>query len=571
MDNIMVYLETVFDKEASLVAKSDLQLGVDQGTIAESSVIEKLECIDWEDMLTYLTDWDPWNKRPDGLYRILNDDGHISWHCPDHLRRTHVVALEYTVISSGGECDLADEGRIRLTLRCAPTMVRFLDQLRRAKVIRHLDLTLAWDTTLIDLMWLRDNLLYIGLRTLRLDCGGYTGPLYDCKNRSKRGDPFAHLLMSAHKLNRFCVRGADGVFSQSSVFTHTPTSLQEVHIESTFDPLVQQSKLETLIRMSPKLIFLSLSCRDDGFCRTVNIVRQSIMDHKTFRYLRLTSPSFAIQLDKNEPDSRLSVPPLPSEDLPKGQHLNPTYFILLDYGAHLSRITVGDNFYDAHVLLLRNIVASAHKLVQLDINVDTKIGTHSRVSNNGRAMLASIIPQLDNCHISVTSRFKEKHWVPFVASMYPFLNSVSLRTPDVNQRLQELSRLLVQGKVPSKIKTFTFIGTEFSMKAPTVQALVHILDSSPNLETLRLSHCHAKTMDDWRVILGAIRFDTLLRLSIRSNSFHDCSQGYFPVDAIPRDAVLQHLDMSKCSFPIVLKAALQKDLKERFPHLDIVF
>lgn len=81
------------------------------------------------------------------------------------------------------------------------------------------------------------------------------------------------------------------------------------------------------------------------------------------------------------------------------------------------------------------------------------------------------------------------------------------------------------------------------MKAPTVQALVHILESPPNLESLRLSHCHAKTMADWRAFFGAVRFDKLLRLSLRSNSFYDCSKNTFPVDAISQDTVLQELDM----------------------------
>lgn len=99
-------------------------------------------------------------------------------------------------------------------------MTRFLDQLQQAKAIRHLDLTLAWDTTFSDLLALRDGLLEDELRTLRLNRGSYTGPSNDRRNRSKRGDPLAHLLMSAHGLERLQLRGTDGVFSQSSAL-HT--------------------------------------------------------------------------------------------------------------------------------------------------------------------------------------------------------------------------------------------------------------------------------------------------------------------------------------------------------------
>lgn len=145
------------------------------------------------------------------------------------------------------------------------------------------------------------------------------------------------------------------------------------------------------------------------------------MDHKAFCNLRLTSPSFDMQPDRSELESIPSVVPIPTDVPPKNQRSNPAYIVLQDHGLHLDRIVVGDSFYDGHIVILRNIASGANKLVQLDIVVDTKIGTLSRVSNDGRAMLATIIPQLDNCQISMTSRFNERHWIPLRCLNIPVL------------------------------------------------------------------------------------------------------------------------------------------------------
>ncbi|KAF8933853.1 hypothetical protein BGZ58_006080 [Dissophora ornata] len=325
--------------------------------------------------------------------------GQKVWLCHHHHDAAFdTIALKNLGLAMG-DCRTPSQAKIgELKLILKPTKhatgVHQLTLMTQLKHTRALHVVLDWDTTYHDLCFLRDCVVGMEqLRTLTLDCRDHTGPTTDLVNRGKRGDPLAHMLM-ASSLQYIKLKGAEGLFTRSMAFAAVhPTRLQYVHLDALFDPKLHTSKLQTLFKMSPKLITLSLGCSKINFCGTIALVKDLLITHKHFRILNLSCPTFKIKLDRTEPGSPL-LDRTRIETVPVAWEA----FVLEQYGTYLHELVIDNSFKDDSMVILDRISHRPEdfKLRRIDVDVDWEAFSFSGLTPVGMRLLTSAIKRLCN-------------------------------------------------------------------------------------------------------------------------------------------------------------------------------
>ncbi|KAF9567092.1 hypothetical protein EC968_003498 [Mortierella alpina] len=292
--------------------------------------------------------------------------------------------------------------------------------------LRELDLTLAWCTTYNDLKLLRDAVLKIPqILKLRLDCQNQRGPKHELVYRGKRANPLVHIMMQHKHLVLIDFVGVEGFFSRSSVSSFYPdpdnptpgpivtpaadkadtnghafvspmqTYLREVHIDGDFDPKAHAQKLQILLDHSPRLLALTLSCKDLEFCSTVHTIRELVEPFKHFRFLDLTSPLFTTALDRQDPTCSFARFPQ-REDIKAG--IDNPLNVIEKLGPDLETVTIDESFADEHCHALERVTRERSKLKLIEMRIGFALLTNSAITEEGQQSLTMILrrdpPQL---------------------------------------------------------------------------------------------------------------------------------------------------------------------------------
>ncbi|KAF9273506.1 hypothetical protein BGZ68_001435 [Mortierella alpina] len=292
--------------------------------------------------------------------------------------------------------------------------------------LRELDLTLAWCTTYNDLKLLRDAVLKVPqILKLRLDCQNQRGPKHEIVHRGKRANPLVHIMMQHKHLVLIDFVGVEGFFSRSSLSSfypdpdnpapgpviasaaerangngHVPVSpthtyLREVHIDGDFDPKAHSPKLQILLDHSPRLLALTLSCKDLEFCNTVHTIRELVEPFKHFRFLDLTSSLFTVALDRQDPACAFARFPQ-REDIKAG--IDNPLNVIEKLGPDLETVTIDECFADEHCHALERVTRERSKLKLIEMRIGFALLTNSAITEEGQQSLTKILrrdpPQL---------------------------------------------------------------------------------------------------------------------------------------------------------------------------------
>ncbi|KAF9948713.1 hypothetical protein BGZ70_002083, partial [Mortierella alpina] len=294
--------------------------------------------------------------------------------------------------------------------------------------LRDLDLTLAWCTTYNDLKLLRDAVLKIPqILKLRLDCQNQRGPKHEIVHRGKRANPLVHIMMQHKHLVLIDFVGVEGFFSRSSLSSFYPdpdnpasapvaasaaegtyttnghavvspnqTYLREVHIDGDFDPKAHAQKLQILLDHSPRLLALTLSCKDLEFCSTVHTVRELVEPFKHFRFLDLTSSLFTAAFDREDPSCAFARFPQ-REDIKAG--IDNPLNVIEKLGPDLETVTIDESFADEHCHALERVTRERSKLKLIEMRIGFALLTNSAITEEGQQSLTKILrrdpPQLE--------------------------------------------------------------------------------------------------------------------------------------------------------------------------------
>ena len=172
------------------------------------------------------------------------------------------------------------------------------------------------------------------------------------------------ILFASSELEVAHFKEIEGFFSKSWSFSgHRQTRLQEIHIDSLFDPRSHSENLVVLFKQCPQLKTLSLACpKGDRFIETIELVKE-LLDQKYFQYLNVTCPAFKATFDRAEPRSALLDPILPPTP---GARAGVT--ILQRYWRDLETIILDDDFGDAEINALAELLPKQFtKLQQFSI------------------------------------------------------------------------------------------------------------------------------------------------------------------------------------------------------------
>ncbi|KAF9946190.1 hypothetical protein BGZ72_000554 [Mortierella alpina] len=285
--------------------------------------------------------------------------------------------------------------------------------------LRDLDLTLAWCTTYNDLKLLRDAVLKIPqILKLRLDCQNQRGPKHEIVHRGKRANPLVHIMMQHKHLVLIDFVGVEGFFSRSSlssfypdpdnptsgpvvpsasdrastnghaVVSPTQTYLREVHIDGDFDPKAHSPKLQILLDHSPRLLALTLSCKDLEFCSTVHTVRELVEPFQHFRFLDLTSSLFSVALDRQDPACAFAKFPQ-REDIKAG--IDNPLNVIEKLGPDLETVTIDESFADEHCHALERVTRERSKLKLIEMRIGFALLTNSAITEEGQHSLTKIL------------------------------------------------------------------------------------------------------------------------------------------------------------------------------------
>jgi len=165
---------------------------VDQSVMNDARVIESVEL---KHLDRYLSSVDPRRTFGD-LYRSVTSDGHVKWVCRTHFKQNYceqaLARLRGVVeVNRGAYEEQYEKVTIRLASRTLAG--EFYAALIQAH-IQELDITLAWDATMVDLQVFVDNLLKSTIVSLSMDGQDLDGPLGDLGNRRQRFEPLIRLL-----------------------------------------------------------------------------------------------------------------------------------------------------------------------------------------------------------------------------------------------------------------------------------------------------------------------------------------------------------------------------------------
>ncbi|KAG0210561.1 hypothetical protein BGX28_009197 [Mortierella sp. GBA30] len=196
------------------------------------------------------------------LYRIITNEGYVKWVCSEHYHEICNVSAAQEIgdlaTIHGGSFD-EHLGRIEISLPSAAAATQLYKVMDRAKATQELKLTLQWEANITDVKSLRDavhrsNVVSVDLKFM---ASKSTGSIL---NRHKRADPLWQMIMGA-KVQSFTLSGYSGFFRRSAIELQT-TDLRVLKLSEAVDWKKDGSKVIDLIRKSPRLCELVLSCTD---------------------------------------------------------------------------------------------------------------------------------------------------------------------------------------------------------------------------------------------------------------------------------------------------------------------
>ncbi|GJJ69150.1 hypothetical protein EMPS_01496 [Entomortierella parvispora] len=484
------------------------------------------------------------------------------------------------------------------------------------KNARELDLMIDCDPTVVELDHLGNIIalmtlhkITINLKNLSRSTGGLFG-------RGKSTNYLVHILLTSPELEVVQFKEIDDFFSKSLPFRQDrQTRLQEIHIDSLFDPRAHSEKLTVLFNQCPQLKTLSLACpKGYRFIETIELVKELLLNHKYFQYLNVTCPSFKATFDRAEPGSLLLDRPLPPLSGLRAQTM-----ILERYWLDLETIILDDDFCDEeinavaellpkHTTKLRQFII-ARNLVALktDMTSDTgqskllkvvrvlsqyplglKAPSMSRTDtlpgqrDEKEATVAPVrslvsfsevsSPQPPSrpaqlCEISLRIKYPQGKHRRLASDVFPYVVCFELNSPFMNDVINQLHHS-VHLKGPSLIRCFRYSGAYNTLKDMTLENLVQILKLCPNLESLRLSDMKMKT-EQWRQVLGCLDYSRVKILEF-PKAMIGLEQRRLPVEIFPADAILQELNLYKAYLGEPFQAALLAIMTKQMPNCKVI-
>ena len=505
--------------------------------------------------------------------------------------------------------------RLTLILRMSKTTVfhNYSDLIGGAKNARELDLTIDCDPTMVELEYLGNIIALKTLRKITINLRNYTRPTNGLFNRGRRTDPFVHILFASPELEVAHFKEIEGFFSKSAPFSeHRQTRLQEIHIDSLFDPRAHSEKLVVLFKQCPQLKTLSLACpKGDRFIETIELVKELLLDHKYFQHLNVTCPNFKATFDRAEPESALLdriLPPTP------GTRAGVT--ILQRYWRDLETIILDNDFCDAEINALTKLLPKqftklqrfniARNLVFLSADHTTGAGQSKlldairRMSpypqglvegpspslsqpeeSNGKevamppvrslssstGMSSSSVQSPPLCEISLQMKYPQNNHRKLAAVLFPYVIRFELEAPYLNKVIPRIYKGMSSSR-PSLIRSFHFLGAYFSVKDTTISDLIQILKLCPGLETLRMTRMKFKT-EQWERVLGCLDYSRLRTLEFPHTSLNRTSRS-FPVEVLPADAILEELNLYDSYLFEEQNTALLTAMKKQLPDCKVI-
>ncbi|KAG0047837.1 hypothetical protein BGZ83_007194 [Gryganskiella cystojenkinii] len=223
----------------------------------DTCTIEALEGADLRHLALFLKNRDP-TQILGNLYRLARPDGTIKWVCLDHYREEYKMIdkrhFEEFVTANSGTYQ-AYEGKVVIRLDSKERASQFYQQLRKAKFVNELVITLAWHTTLEDFKELRtvmDSLPTI--LSLTVDCCNAQSRFRDIVSRGTPSTILAK-LMAGHGIQSFAIRNCGEFLSQMEKLT-VMNQLRQIDLGTGIEGRAQVSLISSLVKKSPRLRYL---------------------------------------------------------------------------------------------------------------------------------------------------------------------------------------------------------------------------------------------------------------------------------------------------------------------------
>ncbi|KAG0055697.1 hypothetical protein BGZ83_007704 [Gryganskiella cystojenkinii] len=558
------------------------------------------------------------------------------WLCSSHYDVVYDTKaardLSQVVSANKGSYEYADK-KLNLVVKASKSasLIYYSQAIAKIKNAQELDLTVDCDTSNEDLEALGHNLVEMTLRKLILNLGNHTGPAIELFNRSKRMDPIVHVLLTNRQLEVVHLAQVEGFFSKSSPFRELkPTSLQEIHLDSLFDPKAHVEKLIILIKQSPLLKTLSLTCAKAGFCETIELVKEIITSHTYFQYLNVSCPVIRATFDRAEPGSCLLDPVAPPSSATETM-------VLSRYWRDLEAIIFDDSYKNEHVALTARLLHEQEtKLKKFIISRNERICAFEDITEAGFTSLTAVAKELSGlskknalmaaepsttrpekepflldqkqetsveepllsplseessystsypapsssrqdtlqsmnvnplCEVTLRVRYPYDHHKTFVPRVFPYLTKIELIPARINDFLPQLHNTLDLDQ-PSLAREFRLESSYSYLKDATITILVQIIKLCPLLETLRLSRIRMKT-PEWERFLGCLDYSRLKVLHFdRCNICQRFRR--FPTSALPTNAVLRELALTKTYIHDEVRRELADSMARLLPACRVV-
>ncbi|KAG0367825.1 hypothetical protein BC939DRAFT_481303 [Gamsiella multidivaricata] len=230
------------------------------------------------------------------LYRIVTGEGHVKWVCIDHYRENYrdmaMVPLRKVVESNGGVLN-EQYGRIKISVSSRDVAKKFYEAMVKARGIRELDMSLAWDVTTSDLRELKDAVSKAIITHLTLNGSSLQSPskARGLISASRRFEPIIE-LMSNLTIQSLRLEHFDDFFSRITNVATKVSQLKVLSIDAKI-PLKEGSPsfaLEKTLENCPSLTELTL--RSDCVWTTYSFVTRLNPNHKLNKMvLKFAMPS----------------------------------------------------------------------------------------------------------------------------------------------------------------------------------------------------------------------------------------------------------------------------------------
>ncbi|KAF9930455.1 hypothetical protein BGZ67_005824 [Mortierella alpina] len=258
VNHAIEYLEEFAAEEQSRRQRNS---GENQGHHENEVHTDALEGADLKRLSSFLKQRDR-GRVLGGLYRIVTPEGYVKWVCLDHYREisntSTVQELGDVVEVNGGSFD-EHLGNIEISLSSAATAALFYRALEVTRAVQELKLTLLWEANAADLKVLRDAVHRSSIVSIELTftASSSTGSIL---RRRKRADPLWQMIMNA-KIQSFTVSKYPGFFRRSAMDVGL-TELRILRVSESMDWKKDGAKLVELVRNSPRLTEIFISCAD---------------------------------------------------------------------------------------------------------------------------------------------------------------------------------------------------------------------------------------------------------------------------------------------------------------------